>query len=116
MSRARSGLLPTSVPLICQTAACFGHTSTHAPHFMQDIRVSPRWIDSVVRDMVGQAFLQSTQGEQRVWSIFTSKTLVLLKIDWNAPNGQKKEHCVLFFVSNGSTMTSRANSTTKIPF
>jgi hypothetical protein len=85
MSRTLSGLPATSVPLMCQTAACFGQTSTHAPHFMQDIRVSPRTMDSVVRDMVGQAFLQSTQGEQRVWSIFTSKTLVLLKIEMGIP-------------------------------
>src|SRR5208337_5695723 len=114
--RARSGLLATSVPLMCHTAASFGQTSTHAPHFMHDISVSPCAIDSSVSDIVGQAFLHNTQGEQRVRSIFTSNTLVLLKIDWNAPNGQKNAHCVLFFVSNGSAITSPANSTTKIPF
>src|SRR5208337_3465779 len=79
--RARSGFTATSVPLICHTAASFGHASTHAPHFMHDISVSPRTIDSSVSDSVGQAVLQSTHGEQRVRSIFTSNTLVLLKID-----------------------------------
>src|SRR5579864_7850499 len=79
MSRARSGFTATSVPLICHTAACFGHTSTQAPHFMHDISVSPRAMDSSVRDIVGQAVLHSKQGEQRVRSIFTSNTLVLLK-------------------------------------
>ena len=56
-------------------------TRIHARHFMQDISVSPRTMDSSVRDIVGQAVLQSKQGEQRVRSIFTSNTLVLLKID-----------------------------------
>src|ERR1019366_7383691 len=92
INRARSGFAATSVPLICHTAACFGHASTHAPHFMHDISVSPWAMDSAVKDIVGQAFWHSTQGEQRVLSIFTSKTLVLLKTDWNAPNGQKNAH------------------------
>src|SRR5271157_2167283 len=115
-SRARSGLLATSVPLMCHTAASFGHTSTHAPHFMHDISVSPCAMDSSVSDRVGQAVLQSTHGEQRVLSIFTSNTLVLLKMDWNAPNGQKNAHCVLFLVRNGSTITRLANNMIKMPF
>src|SRR5271157_5835663 len=116
MSLARSGFTATSVPRICHTAASLGQASTHAPHFMQDISVSPLAIDSCVNDMVGQLFSQRTQGVQRVRSIFTSKTLVLLKIDWNAPNGQKNEHWVRFFVSRGRTITRPANRAMKIPF
>lgn len=107
MSLARSGFTATSVPRICHTAASLGQASTHAPHFMQDISVSPLAIDSCVNDRVGQLFSQRTQGVQRVRSIFTSKTLVLLKIDWKAPNGQKNEHCVRFLVSRGRTMTNQ---------
>src|SRR5271157_527681 len=116
ISRARSGLTATSVPRMCHTAASFGQASTHAPHFIHDISVSPFAIDSSVNDMVGQLFWQSTQGVQRALSIFTSNTLVLLKMDWKAPKGQKKAHCVLFLVSSGRAMTSAANRTTKIPF
>jgi len=116
ISRARSGFVETSVPRMCQTAAFLGHASTHAPHFMQDISVLPVAIDSSVSDIVGQLFWQSTQGVQRLLSILTSKTLVLLKIDWNAPKGQKKAHCVLFFVRRGSAITRPANNTMKIPF
>src|SRR5208337_3010431 len=116
ISRARSGLTATSVPLMCHTAAPFGHASTHAPHFMQDISVSPLLMESSVSDIVGQLFWHSTQGEQTVRSILMSKTLVLLKMDWNAPNGHRNVHCVRFLVSSGSTITSAINSTTKIPF
>src|SRR5579864_5914525 len=90
--RARSGFTATSVPRMCHTTASFGQASTHAPHFMHDIRVSPRAIDSSVSDIVGQLFWHSRHGVQRVPSILTSNTLVLLKIDWNAPKGQKKAH------------------------
>src|SRR5208283_1225344 len=116
ISRARSGFTDTGVPLMCHTAAPFGHASTHAPHFMHDSSVSPFLIDSSLSDIVGQLFWHSTQGEQTVRSILMSNTLVLLKIDWNAPNGQRNVHCVRFFVSRGSTITSAPNSTTKIPF
>src|SRR5271165_2478232 len=101
---------------MCHTAAPFGQASTHAPHFMQDISVSPLLMDSSLSDIVGQLFWQSTHGEQTVRSILMSKTLVLLKMDWNAPNGHKKVHCVRFLVSSGSTITNAANSATKIPF
>src|SRR5271169_3850855 len=116
ISRARSGFAVTSVPLMCQTAAPFGQASTHAPHFMQDISVSPFLMESSVNDIVGQLFWHNTQGEQRSLSILMSNTLVLLKMDWKAPNGQKNAHCVRFLVSSGSTITRAANKITKIPF
>src|SRR5208337_484181 len=116
MSRARSGLTATSVPRMCHTAASFGQASTQAPHFMQSMSVSPLAMDSSVSAIVGQLFWQSTHGVQRVLSIFTSNTLVLLKSDWNAPKGQKNAHCVLFLVSSGKAITSAPNRRTKIPF
>jgi len=70
IKRAGSGFTATFVPRMCHTAASFGQASTHAPHFMHDISVSPFAIDSSVSDMVGQLFWQSTQGVQRVRSIF----------------------------------------------
>src|ERR1035441_7501132 len=116
MSRARSGFQAILVPFICQTTACRGQMSTQAPHFMQESNVSPRATDSFDRDRLGQAFWQTRQGLQRSLSILISKMLVLLKMDWNAPKGQKYAHCVRFFVRKGRTITSPAKSRTKIAF
>src|ERR1039458_1437558 len=116
MSRAGSDLAWIPVPLMCQTTAPLGQASTHAPHFMQESNVSPRAMDSLDKDRFGQAFWQSRQGLQRDWSIFISKMLILLKMDWNAPKGQNQEHCVRFFVRKGNTMTSPAKRRIKMTF
>src|SRR5579871_1950077 len=116
ISLARSGLTPTSVPFTCQETAWRGHTSTQAPHFMHEINASPFSMDSFVSDMFGQAFRQRTQVWHLSLSILTSNTLILLKRDWNAPNGHRNEHCVLFLVRNGRKITRTANRTMKIAF
>jgi len=65
-------------------------------------------------ESVGQVLMQSLQPTHLAASILISNGLMQLVTDCIAPNGQNKEHCVLFLLRSGNMITSAANKERKI--